>query len=103
MKIHNDPRVDKQIRKLPEKESARIINNIELFRDFGFQLSQNYLKKLTNNVWELRPGRYRLLFGIVNDEVNIVNIFMKKTHKTPKNEIELAENRLTQYYEAENT
>lgn len=96
MKIRTDPRVAKTIRSLPEKDNSEIVQVVELFRDYGFQLTIHDLKKLTRNLWELRVNRYRLLFGMVNNEVIIVHIFLKKTQKTPKKEIELAKRRLTQ-------
>ena len=97
MKVSNDPRVDKEIRSLEKKENSRVVKLIELFRDYGFDLTEPYLKKLTVNLWELRSGRWRLLFGIVKSEAIIVNIFLKKTRKTPKKEIELAKQRLKEY------
>ena len=97
MRVSNDPRVDKEIRSLERKENSRVIKLIELFRDYGFGLTEPYLKKLTANLWELRSGRWRLLFGIVKSEAIIVNIFLKKTQKTPKKEIELAIQRLKEY------
>lgn len=97
MKVSNDPRVDKEIRSLPEKENARIVRVMELLEDNGFGLTEPYLKKLTSGLWELRAGRWRLLFGIVGGGATIVNIFLKKTQKTPKKELELAIRRLEEY------
>lgn len=97
MKVSNDPRVDKEIRSLPEKENARMVRVMELLEDNGFGLTEPYLKKLTSGLWELRAGRWRLLFGIVGDRATIVNIFLKKTQKTPKKELELAIRRLKEY------
>lgn len=97
MNVYNDPRVDKIIRQLPGKESARIIQLIDLFKEFGFSLPELYLKKLTQGLWELRAGRWRLLFGGTDNNYIIVNIFMKKTQKTPKKELETALQRLKQY------
>ena len=94
MKVSNDPRVDKEIRSLDKKENSRVVKLIELFRDYGFELTEPYLKKLAANLWELRSGRWRLLCGIVKSEAIIVNVFLKKTQKTPKKEIELAKQRL---------
>jgi len=97
MRVSNDPRVDKKIRFLPLDENSRIVRVIELFKEGGFGLNETYLKKLSHKVWELRAGKWRLLFGIVDDEAIIVNIFKKQTQKTPKREIDLATKRLTQY------
>jgi len=97
MKVINDPRVDKEIRCLPRSESAKIIRTIELFSESGFNLAEPYLKKLTRNIWELRAGRRRLLFGMVENKAVIVNMFLKKTQKTPKEEVNLANRRLGEY------
>ena len=96
-KVSNDPRVDREIRFLPRKDSARIVRAIEFFKENGFDLTELYLKKLTRNLWELRTGKWRLLFGLVKKEAIIVNLFLKKTQKTPKKEIKLALQRLKEY------
>lgn len=44
-----------------------------------------------------RPGNIRVLFGFADNVMIIVNIFKKKTQKTPLQEIKLAENRLKEY------
>ena len=97
MLVLNDPRVDKQIRVLPRKERDRIVQALELFKNHGFSLSEIYLKKLTKIIWELRSGRWRLLFGIVNQTAVVVQILFKKTQKTPIEVIRLAEKRLKEY------
>lgn len=97
MKVSNDPRVDQLIRALPKTDSSRIVHVIELFKDYGFGLSALYLKKLTTNLWELRAGRFRLLYGLVEGKAIITNLFLKKTQKTPKRELELAQKRLKEY------
>lgn len=40
---------------------------------------------------ELRVKKYRLIFFIHEEIVYFVRIFIKKTDKTPRNEIEMAE------------
>ena len=97
MKVSADKRIKKILYSFSEADRARIDRVVELFTDKGFLLSEIYLKKISKNVWELRPGRIRLLFGIIDDEAIIVNIFVKKTAKTPLKEIRLAESRLADY------
>ena len=97
MLVSNDPRVDKEIRSLDKKDNSRVVKLIELFRDYGFVLTEPYLKKLRVNLWELRSGRWRLLLGMVKDKAIIVDIFSKKTQKTPKKKIEKALRRLKEY------
>lgn len=99
MEIITDSRVDKFIKKLNEIEKGRVLRYLDLLDAYGFTLSSKYLKKLTNRVWELRPGNIRLLLGKskISQTVLIVNVFKKKTQKTPKKEIETANTRLKQY------
>ncbi|MBI5620032.1 type II toxin-antitoxin system RelE/ParE family toxin, partial [Candidatus Gottesmanbacteria bacterium] len=91
------PEVEEKLRALHEDDNTRIVKVIDLFKDYGFCLSQPYLKKVASGLWELRAGRYRLLFGSVEDGVAIVYLFMKKTQKTPLSTIRLALKRLKQY------
>mgnify|MGYP001563103860 CR=1 FL=1 len=97
MKVNIDKRVKKILYSFSETDRARINKVVELFTDKGFSLSEIYLKKLSKNIWELRPGRVRLLFGTIHGETIIVNIFVKKTTKAPLKEIRLAESRLVGY------
>jgi phage-related protein len=90
MKVLNHPKVDKFIRDLPASDQARITHVIELFEENGFNLTDNHLKKLTKGLWELRAGRWRLLFGVMGNNAVVVSMFLKSTQKTPKKEIELA-------------
>ncbi|OIP84743.1 hypothetical protein AUK04_02030 [Candidatus Roizmanbacteria bacterium CG2_30_33_16] len=94
MKIFKDSCVDKYLNNISKEEHARIIKTINLFSDYGFKLSTKYLKKLSYEVWELRAGKQRVSFGLVKGNIIIVNIFYKKTQKTPKREVDVAINRL---------
>lgn len=97
MKVIYHPEVEKFILALPEKDNARVVKVVDLFKDYQFRLHQVYLKKITKEIWELRAGRYRLLFGMIHEDTIIVIIFMKKTQKTPKQIIDLAIRRLREY------
>lgn len=97
MKVSLDPRVDKAIRDLPSKDNGRIIQAVTLLQDYGFTVTSVYLKKLKTGLWELRSGRWRLLFGVVDQEAIIVDIFRKKTQKTPMREIKTALTRMKEY------
>ena len=99
MKIHYHPEVEETILALSDEDSARVFKLIDLFIEQKFSLSQPYLKKITKGIWELRPGKYRLLFGMTGGNVAVVNIFKKQTQKTPKREIKLALKRLKEYEE----
>ena len=97
MRVSVDKRIEKILRNFSRPDRARIDKVVELFLDKGFLLSEIHLKKLTRAIWELRAGRIRLLFGLVENEAIIVNAFIKKTAKTPLPEIRLAERRLADY------
>lgn len=92
-----DERVDKFIEALPEADQGRISGYLYLFKEYGFNLPNKYLKKLDKNLWELRPGNVRLLLGKVKSNMIIVSAFIKKTEKTPKKEIKIAKNRLREF------
>jgi phage-related protein len=68
------------------------------------QVPVQYFKKLksTDGIWEVRArvgsNSFRLLGFIDNDEyIILTNGFAKKSQKTPKQEIELAEQRKADY------
>ncbi len=64
------------------------------------QLSENYVKHLDGDIWELRPLRDRILFaGVVDGKYVLLHQFMKKTQKTPAREIKKAKNELKDFKE----
>lgn len=64
------------------------------------QLSENYVKHLDGDIWELRPLRDRILFaGVVDGRYVLLHQFMKKTQKTPMREIRKAKNELKDFKE----
>jgi len=66
-------------------------------------LGQPYIEKLTgSDVWELRirhgSNYYRILyFASSGRRFVLLHAFLKKTAKTPKNELEIAQNRIFDY------
>lgn len=97
MEIIIDDRVKRVIKSLSEIDRGRISGYIDLFRVHGFNITSKYLKKIDHNLWELRPGDIRLLFGLVGSNAVFVDIFKKKTQKTPRQELKTAKNRLKGY------
>ena len=86
------------------KEKKQILKKIylylELLEEHGLDLREPYIKKLTKNIWELRPMTDRILFASWhNNKFIILSVFAKKTQKTPKREIEKAERLLKDYKE----
>jgi len=97
MKIIYHPEVETKILSLRDEDRSRIIRLIDLFKEHKFSLSQLYLKKITKGIWELRPGKYRLLLGLIDQDIAVVTIFKKQAQKTPKKEIKQALRRLSEY------
>lgn len=71
---------------------TKIGDYIELLGRYGTEgLTENYVKHLDGDIWELRPLRDRILFiCAVGGRYVLLHQFVKKTQKTPKREIENA-------------
>lgn len=64
---------------------------IELLSQHGTRAGQPYIKHLDAEIWELRPLRDRILFVAWLDRSFVLqHHFVKKTQKTPWQEIEKA-------------
>lgn len=85
------------------KVKARILRYIDLLQDFGLSLGQPYVEKLAgSDVWELRirhsSNYYRILyFATSGRKFVLLHAFLKKSARTPKNEIETAKNKIIDY------
>jgi len=79
-----------------EGKDARIKLNkirdyVQVLRTFGKLAGEPYIKHLDDEIWELRPLRDRILFVAWHeDSFVLLHVFMKRTQKTPKREIEKA-------------
>lgn len=99
--------VEEFIDKLTDKEAQKVAWVLKLIEDLDIIPAQ-YWKKLANTdgIWEARiqfgGNIFRLLgFESKGKFVVLTNGFTKKTQKTPKREIELAEQRKRIYLEEE--
>ena len=87
---------------LPQDDQARILQTARLLEDFGLQLGAPYVKAVRGKLWELRVrsgrARYRILyFAFVGQQFILLHGFVKKTAKTPRREIEIAERCMTEF------
>lgn len=61
------------------------------------------IDNLRNGLWELRSTLFnricRIIFIVKDDEIVLLHAFIKKTQKTPLNEIEIADRRRKKYNE----
>ena len=95
--------VEEFLDSLTVKHRQKIAWVFELIRELPF-VSRQYLKKLqgTDDIWEVRidsgNDTFRLLgFYDHGNLVVLTNGFVKKTDRTPRKEIDLAESRKKDY------
>ena len=86
----------------PNKDSriklAKITSCIDILTKYGTRIGEPYIKHIEDDIWELRPVRDRILFAYWdNNKFILLSIFMKKTQKTPRREIEKAKKYLEDY------
>ena len=88
--IDTGNKVDDFIKSLDKDRRARVDRIYYLFEEYGTNLPAKHLKKLRDNVWELRPGDIRLLLTIKGNRGLVVHAIYKKTQKIPKKDLKLA-------------
>lgn len=92
----NEP-VREWLKSLPYEEKKIIGQDIKTIQ-FGWPLGMPLVRKLDKNIWEVRsnlPNRIaRILFTISGDKMVLLHGFIKKSQKTPANDLELAKHRL---------
>jgi len=85
---------------LPQKDQARIYWTLDLLCELGLSLKMPYARPVAGRLWELRTqsGRniYRIFyFAHTGRRFVLLHAFQKKTRKTPRTELSIAERRLT--------
>ena len=94
-----DAPVEDYIRGLDLSTRRRYWRKIEYLKRLGRSLNQPHSKALGNDVYELRfrgaDGHYRILyFFFTGQHAILTHAFLKKTGKTPKQELALAVSRM---------
>ena len=98
--------VDEFLKTLPSKHKAKAIWEIELLAEYGTALKEPYTKSLKGDnydgLWELRikfaSNISRIFYFMpIGDTFILLHGFIKKTEKTPKNEIEKAKQYMDDY------
>lgn len=88
--------VDSEIEALPDDMRARLAHIAKLIEEKGLErVGPPHLKHVEGRLWEMRlkgrSGISRALYvTAVGRRVIVVRVFVKKTEKTPRREIELA-------------
>ena len=79
-------------------KSNKIAMYIDMLSQRGLSIGEPYIKHLEGEIWELRPLRDRILFASwSNNKFILLSVFMKRTQKTPRREIEKAKSLLEEY------
>ena len=93
---------------LTDKEAGKILWVLRFVREYA-QVPKQFFKKLTNTdeLWEIRASHggkaFRLIGFFDGDQLIILtNGFLKKSQKTPKKEITLAQKRKKIYLARKN-
>lgn len=94
-----NPTVEDEITQLPVDMRARLSRWAALIEQHGFEaLPRDMVKHLEGKLWELRiagkDGISRVIYITASGRrAIIVRVFVKKTQRTPKREIEIARQR----------
>lgn len=89
--------------KAPTNKDARIQLNqingsIGKLQCFGAKQPFVDTKHIRNKIWELRPGKNRILYFYQDNNSHVLlHMFRKETKKTPKREIDKAEKEISDY------
>ncbi len=90
-------RVTDEIDTFGVKPAAKVYLTIDLLIDYGTSLSGKYTKHIAGRIWELRIDRYRVLyFTYTGRRFVMLRAFIKKSQRTPLDEIRIAEDRMQQ-------
>jgi phage-related protein len=67
---------------------------------FGWPLGMPLVRKMEKDLWEIRShleGRFaRVLFTVTGNQMVLLHAFIKKSHKTPQSDLEIAKARKSQ-------
>lgn len=92
--------VDDEIMELPPKLQARLLRLFEMIESLGLdQLHEPHVKHLDGKLWELRAkaaeGIARGIYvAVTGRRVVVLHVFVKKSQKTPRLALELAQERM---------
>ncbi|NBV21674.1 MAG: type II toxin-antitoxin system RelE/ParE family toxin [Proteobacteria bacterium] len=95
-----DEPVREWLKSLPREECQTVGADI-LTVQYAWPLGKPLVDNLGDGVWEVRSRLgnriARTLFAVVDEEIVLLHGFIKKTQKTPDDELKLAKKRKTQY------
>ncbi len=84
------------IKNLETKTIGKVSQTLSLLKAYGPILGMPYSKKLTKEISELRirgNEEVRILYAFSKNNIYLLHAFKKKTQKTPRKEMKIAEER----------
>ena len=92
-------RVKLEVLELPKGILASFLHIAELIEEFGPKIGMPFTRSIGSGLFEIRAkgkeGIARLLFCyLAGKELVILNVFVKKTKKTPRKDLALARKRM---------
>ena len=93
------PRLEKNVLNLPTGLLARYLHLTDLMLEFGSNLGMPHTKAIESGLFELRvkgkEGIARVFYCTkIGKRIVMLHVFVKKTQKTPKQELKLAMQRM---------
>jgi phage-related protein len=83
---------------LPNRERAKLFRVLKLLQEYGVLLAMPHALPLEKGLWELRAGSNRdFYFAYLGRHMIILHCYVKKSHKTPVQEINIALKRMGEY------
>ena len=100
--LNGDKPVEEFIKSLDKKVQLKIGRSLDLLEDFGLEGAYPHVKKLTGTfLWELRilgADSIRIFYvTVIGTIFLLLHGFKKKSQKTPRKEIVIAQKRLNEY------
>ena len=93
--------VKKFLDNLQSKVQQKIFAYLKLLSEHGTELASNYLEKVKNGIWALRPeyggNEYRIFFFMSDKKIILVHAILKNTRQLPKTDVKTAENRMEEW------
>lgn len=91
--------------KARERADRRAIGEDIKTAQFGWPIGMPLIRKLEKDLWEVRTtledGIARVIFTVQHSRMILLHGFIKKSQKTPKNELDTARKRLKQWEDEE--
>ncbi|MHB1697513.1 MAG: type II toxin-antitoxin system RelE/ParE family toxin [bacterium] len=98
-KHNNRSPIEEWLDDLPIDTRVKILKHIELLKNNGLSLKEPFVKHIKGKIYELRTkdkdGIYRILYFAFKEKTfMLLHGFVKKTNKTPDDDIKIAESRM---------